>query len=718
MSIYSLPSLISFTLNFSLAVIVLIDGPRQTLNRWFSAFIFNFAIWNIAEVIILNSSSPATALLWGQILYRVIFLSPAFFVIIAYQFPRNYHPWAGRPAFYLAVFALPVLVLSISFPDFSFQLINLQGIENGTFFQMVFTQQPSFLMLLVVSISYIIWGVWVLVKKIPRIRVIRSRNQTKFFTVGMLIISISFILVQSLRPLDTGSFSRYFLTTVFTFLIAVFFFIAIVQFHMFRPRKLLSSSLSYTILSAIVLAIYFLLIQTVADSLMQYFKIDSLTFSGLLIFALVLFVQPFERKLRTLVDRQLNKDIHQYRENSLKLFRKLQVYAEPDSFFKNIETFLIQHFSVDSVATFCLDEEQSLYLPNAGASHTLTIPVTSYLIKTLEKRREVVEFYELDHHLLEPEIHTFFENSHCQIILPLIFDKHLLGLMALSRKKIRGEYSEDELEIFNIFARNIASALQRNNIIREMRDHYKEHFQLEKLAALGQLTAGIAHEIRNPLSTISTSAETLLQPNISPTDQEELKHFIIEEVNRLSHVLTDFLNLSRARPPELVRLDPQELIEYLQLNLLTDETGSIQLVFEVIPPATSFLGDPDLLKQILLNLGLNACAAIQERVNQDPEFTPDQGRIVCRFEVKRTVVQVSFQDNGIGIPKAYQEKILEPFFTTKETGTGLGLSIVQTLVEALGGTMAVTSQPGNTEFSLRFPAKLKATIKEPDKWNK
>ena len=712
MSVYSLPGLISFTLNFSLAVIVLIDGPRQALNRWFSAFIFSFSFWNMAEVIILNSSSQATALFWGQILYRIIFLSPAFFVIIAYQFPRNYHPWAGRPAFYLAVFALPVVVLSISFPAFSFQLINLRGIENGTFFQMVFTRQLSFIMLLLVSISYIIWGVWVLEKKISRIRVIRSRNQTKFFTVGMLIISISFILVQSLHPLDNSSFSRYFLATVFTFLIAVFFFIAIVQFHMFRPRKLLSSSLSYTILSAIVLAVYFLLIQTVADSLVQYFKIDSFTFSGLLIFALVLFVQPFERKLRTLVDHQLNKDIHQYRENSLKLFRKLQVYAEPESFFKSVETFLIQHFSVESVATFGLDEEQSLYLPNAGASYTLAIPVTSYLIKALEKRREVLEFYELDHHLLEPELHTFFESTHSQIILPLIFDKHLLGLMVLSRKRTRGEYSEDELEIFNIFARNIASALQRNNIIQEMRDHFKEHFQLEKLAALGQLTAGVAHEIRNPLSTISTSAETLLQPNISPADQEELKHFIIEEVDRLSHVLTDFLNLSRVRPPELIRIDPQELIEYLQLNLLADKSEAIQLAFEFIPVATSFLSDPDLLKQILLNLGINACAAIQERVNQDQEFTPDQGRIICRFEVKKTVVRISFQDNGIGIPEADQEKILEPFFTTKETGTGLGLSIVQTLVESLGGTIAVKSQPGKTEFSLSLPTKLKTTTKE------
>ena len=713
MSIYSLPGLIAFTVNFSLAVIVLIDNPRQSLNRWFAAFIFSFSLWNIAEVIILNSNIADRGLFWGQILYRIIFLAPALFVIIAYQFPLNYHRWAKRPTFYLAVFSLPVLILSLSFRAFSFQLVSLKGIDNATFFQIVFSPHLSFMFLLLFSLAYVSWGVLVLLQKARRIRTIRSRNQTRFFAIGMIIVSIGFILVQNLPPLESIRFLRYFLSTMYTFLVAIFFFISIVQFHLFKPRKLLNSSLSYTILSAVVLAVYFLLIKSVSDSLLRYFQIDSFTFSGLLIFALVLFVQPFEKKLRTLIDHQLNKDIHQYRKNSLELFRELQIYAEVETFFKNIEAFLIKNFSIESATAFCLDsEDQSMYIVPGDESGKPAISTNSYLVKALQQKRNAIEYYELDHHLLESGLHSFFEDGHTQIILPLIFDKKLLGLMVFSRKKFKGEYSEDELEIFNIFARNIASALQRDNIIRDMRNHYKEHFQLEKLAALGQLTAGIAHEIRNPLSTISTSAETLLQPNIGLEDQEELKHFIIEEVERLNHVLTDFLNLSRFRSPELIHVAPQDLIDYLQLNLQVGEPDEAALSFEVVPLEATFISDPNLLKQILLNLGVNAQAAIQLRVIQEDSFLASMGHITCHLEIKKTLTKIVFRDNGVGIPKDAQAKVLEPFFTTKESGTGLGLSIVQTLVESLGGTISLKSQPGKTEFHIQLPSKLKTEYKE------
>ncbi len=706
MNIYSLPGLISFTLNFSLAFIVLMNAPKSTLNRWFSAFIFSFALWNIAEVIILNSQAENTAMFWGQILYRIIFLSPAFFVIIAYHFPKNFHPWAARPLFYAAVFSLPVLILSLSFPDFQFRLVSLSQTKSIYYFQLSFAKNARFILLLLISFIYILWGNWILITKISKIRIIRSRNQTRFFTVGMIIVFFSYGIIQIVHPFMYGALSLYFLSTFITFLIAVFFFIAIVQFHMFRPKKYLSSGLSYTILSSFALAVYFLIIKSISDSLVQYFNIDSFTLSGLLIFSLVLVIRPFEKKLKNLFDRKLNKDIHQYRKKSLQLFKELQVYAEPQDFFKFVESFLIKHFYIDSVKSFYLSDEQDSFIEANEEENTPQISGSCYFVKELKRYKRVLEFYELDHHALDTALHSYLEKNRIQLILPLIFDNRLLGILLFSKKKFGLEYTEDEIEIFNIFASNIAGAFQRDNIIRQMRDHYKEHFQLEKLAALGQLTAGIAHEIRNPLSTISTSAETLLQPQISPEDQQELKQFIIEEVGRLNNILTDFLNLSRIRPPEFITLQAEELVEFLEMNLVFQEDEAISFEFKINPPKTSFISDPSLLKQILLNLGINAVAAIKKRIGQDPEFSIEKAKLECRFEITSKNIHLYFTDNGIGIPEEIRDNIFEPFFTTKDSGTGLGLSIVQHLTEAIGGKISVESKPGKTVFHLQFPKKI------------
>lgn len=706
MNIYSLPGLISFTLNFSLAFIVLMDGPKSTLNRWFSAYIFSFSLWNLAEVIILNSHAKVTAMFWGQILYRIIFFAPAFFVIIAYHFPKNFHPWAARPLFYTAVFSVPVLILCLSFPDFQFQLISLSQAKSIYYFQLSFVKNARFILLLLISLVYILWGNWVLFNKIFKIRTIRSRNQTKFFTVGMIIVFVSFIIIQVIHPFMHGALSIYFLSTFITFLIAVFFFIAIVQFHLFRPKKYLSSGLAYTILSSFALAVYFLLIKSISDSLVHYFNIDSFTLSGLLIFVLVLMIRPFEKKLNVLFDRKLNKDIHQYRKNSLKLFRELQVYAEPTDFFKYIETFLIKNFYIDSVKAFYLADDQSSFIEASGDVQIPEMPLECYLVNTLKKRKKVLEFYELDHRALDTALHSYLEKWHTRIILPLIFNDEFLGFLLFSRKKYGLAYTEDEIEIFNIFASNIAGSFQRDNIIRQMRDHYKEYFQLEKLAALGQLTAGIAHEIRNPLSTISTSAETLLNPQISPQNQQELKQFIVEEAGRLNNILTDFLNLSHIRPAEFIELQAEELAEFLEMNLVLQDTNELQLDFKINQPQTFFISDPSILKQILINLGINSIAAIKKRVAQDPEFSLGEAKLECRFDIKPNLVHIYFSDNGIGIPEENLDTIFEPFFTTKESGTGLGLSIVQNLTDALGGKILVKSQPGKTVFHIQLPKKL------------
>ncbi len=707
MNIYSLPAIISFTVNFSLAFIVLMDKPKKSLNRWFAAFIFNFSLWNIAEVVILNSGSRVEALIWAQLLYRLIFLAPAFFVIIAYHFPRNFHDWSTKPLFYIAVFSLPFLALSFSFPNFQIELIPLGTLQNIYYFRLSFRFSFPFFALMFISLAYMLWGTIVLIRKIPGLKTVRLKNQTRFFTVGMVIVFITFIAVNFLRPYLEQDIYGYFLSTLLTFLIAAFLFVAIVQFHLFKPSSFISRGLSYSILYSFVLAVYFLIIKGISDSLNHIFGINSYTFEGLTIFILILLIQPFIRRLERLFDRLIKKDMIQHRKSFLKLSREIQSYYPPHDFFEKIRTFLKQDFNLENVYIFALDPYEEKFIEISRDNHIPFIPRLCPFTEQMLKNKHLIEFYDIDHQKLDKDCHNFFESVHIRIILPLIFEDRLLAFLALPRKKYGIEFTEDELTILSIFSSEIATALLRNQMIEEMREHDRQHFQLEKLASLGQLTAGIAHEIRNPLNTISTSAETLMQQKVNSEDEAELKRFIIEEANRLNRVLSDFLNLSRIRPPQYIGVNLPALINRLQLSLENEQKeADFSFLSHIEPDCRRMMTDPDLLFQSLLNLGLNSIAAINDRCRKETSFECRHGRIEIFVSTLGNYHLIRFCDNGCGIPEEIQDSVFDPFFTTKPAGTGLGLAIVKQIIEALNGYLDFTSEPGKTCFRIRLPRRI------------
>jgi len=193
----------------------LLEKPRDVLHQWFAAFILGFAVWNLAEILILNSADMLPALLGAQILYRVIFLAPAFYVIISYLFPKNLSTFATNPLFYVAVFSLPVLALSLSFPDFQIELVALKKVPRIYHYHFTFNLKSAFLLLLFISISYIVWGSVVLVLKIRHLRTIRLKNQTRFFVFGMIFVFIGFIAILLLKAGLHNPASFYFLSTFF-----------------------------------------------------------------------------------------------------------------------------------------------------------------------------------------------------------------------------------------------------------------------------------------------------------------------------------------------------------------------------------------------------------------------------------------------------------------------------------------------------------------------
>lgn len=251
-------------------------------------------------------------------------------------------------------------------------------------------------------------------------------------------------------------------------------------------------------------------------------------------------------------------------------------------------------------------------------------------------------------------------------------------------------------------ARTIASQLHA------LEASQRHALQNEKLAAIGRLAAGIAHEVRNPLGVIRASASMVREHFTSSEEAYRACDFIREEIDRLNGLITSLLTFSR--PAEL-RLQPVAIDHVIDraLQLTSDELQrrDITLTRECIGTSPPVLADSDLVAQVVFGLLINAAEAIGRH-----------GAITVRTVGTSDAVDVEVIDTGPGVPPADVERVFEPFFTTKPTGTGLGLPMAARIVQAHGGAIEVVANTPSEEsergarFRIRLPIQGPAALQE------
>lgn len=246
--------------------------------------------------------------------------------------------------------------------------------------------------------------------------------------------------------------------------------------------------------------------------------------------------------------------------------------------------------------------------------------------------------------------------------------------------------------------RKLAETLAETN--RQLEQAQAEVRRSERLAALGQLTAGVAHEIRNPLGVIKGSAEMLAQKlSSSDTLASELAGYISSEVDRLNGIVSRFLDF--ARPTSMDRR-PTEIPPLLDraLKLVHDSHAGnrVEVKRQYAPDLPAARVDAELCEQVFTNLALNAYQAMGERGGtlQVSARPGNRG--------PKAGVEIDFEDSGPGVPAELQEQIFNPFFTTKKDGVGLGLPIVSKILDEHGGTLRLVSGPGEgARFRIFLP---------------
>lgn len=295
-----------------------------------------------------------------------------------------------------------------------------------------------------------------------------------------------------------------------------------------------------------------------------------------------------------------------------------------------------------------------------------------------------------------------------QIIVPLLVMNHVTGMVLLGRKTSGEGFTREELELLTTLLSQSALAFENALLYQEQKQRLKKMFRADRLATIGQIAAGAAHEIRNPLTSIRSTIQYFRKGETS-TDKVEMLGELMSEVDRIDAIIHGLLSFSKPVKPQKEQVELGTLIEQvLTLTASTARKNQVHIAFDSKDQAVLIKADPSQMKQVFINIVLNAIQGMQKggelTIKIDPVEQRDE-RGMNRF------FRIQFIDTGIGIPEEKLELIFDPFFTTKKDGTGLGLSICYGIIQQHGGDIEVKSvhkterkSPSGTTVSILMPA--------------
>jgi signal transduction histidine kinase len=231
-------------------------------------------------------------------------------------------------------------------------------------------------------------------------------------------------------------------------------------------------------------------------------------------------------------------------------------------------------------------------------------------------------------------------------------------------------------------------------------ENSRRHLRLQeraRLAALGQLAAGLAHEVKNPLGAIKGAAQLLNEGGMQEPNATEFLEIILEEVNRLDRVVGSMLDYARPSAGQPRTVDVNHIVERTLVVLSSSREHRTRFETHLDPSALTVRVDPEHLKQVLINLVKNAIQAMNGSGSVDITTRP-------RVSGARDYVEIAIADHGTGIEDHVRQNLFQPFFTTKTAGTGLGLAITERMVQSMAGRIEVASELGRgATFTVVLP---------------
>jgi two-component system, NtrC family, sensor kinase len=527
-----------------------------------------------------------------------------------------------------------------------------------------------------------------------------------------------YVIYSSLTGFFAGatSFFPFFTTYVPPFAAPVTYFYtfpityAVARYRLLGVDVVIKRSVIYAILLTLLLIPCFLIVivgQMLAFGSLNY----NFSLATLLLFIVVGFLFPKLRfKTEDALERALFQKRVDHRDTLIRSSKDMVSIIDLDDLCNRLVRTVSRAFEVTRSSLYLLDDTKATY--NIRSSTGIDETDSDYpplsrsdpLVQWLSSHYGGVVKEEQMVRDIPNAMHTADRMSElkAEVSLPIISKEKLIGILNLGHKAGKEIYSNEDLELLSTLTNQAAIAIENARLYQNLKQSQDTLRRADRLSSLGLLTAGLAHEIRNPLVAIRTFTQLLPERYEDAEFRNGFQSLALKEVDRICGLITDLLSFARPSRPNVAQEDMNTVIDGIARILDTQaKEKSVELIRDFAPNLPKVWIDREQMKQVFMNLIFNGIQAmnnggtitISTRI-----FTSDP------IEQSPSFVQVEVRDTGIGIPNEDLEHIFDPFFTSKDEGSGLGLSISHQIVQEHGGYVTVESKVGKgTSFLVNIP---------------
>ena len=694
MDINSVPALITASISLLLGGFVYLRGPKFSVNRTWALLSFFIALWSFSIVMIMNAPNERMGLWWARMIYFGAIPIPAVFLhfILSYVESIQRKKWMVVVAYlttglFLVLNCTDLLIKSVV----TQKVFKYFGVPGETYFLFVIAWFSLLSLCFVEMIRA--YNMSVMIKK----------NQIKYLILASVIGFGGG--ASTFLPAFNVVFPPY--GYYFVGIYAVIITYAIVKHRMMDINFVLKKGATYAYAS-FLLAIPLLALVLYAQK--NAFGTISFPFSVTILCAIFVasyFFPQVKVKAEKTIEQYIFKNKYDYKKTISNLSKAMVSILNINELCRKIITTTTEAMMVKTASIYALDEEEGFYKQYESMGITDDTLETLYpkddsLFKWIESHNEIFVREELERYTTDTEaleMSSRLKEMGSELCIPLITKQKLIGIINLGVKGDGEMYTHEDLDLLATLSNQATVALENARLYEDLSRAKVQMQRADRLASLGTLTAGLAHEIRNPLVAIKTFTQLLPERF---DDSEFRNHFLSVtsgEVDRISSLVTELLDFARPSQPKLNKEDLNQVVEKMLLLVDTEShKKNVQVVKDYYEFLPAVVFDQEQIKQVLLNILLNAVDA-----------TPEDGTIsVSTRPVTKNgsldYVQIVISDTGKGIAEEDLDKVFTPFYTTKHEGSGLGLAISYQIIQEHQGTIEVEStKHQGTTFRINLP---------------
>jgi len=471
---------------------------------------------------------------------------------------------------------------------------------------------------------------------------------------------------------------------------------AIVKHRLMDIEVVIKKSVIYSILIGLFTGIYIGSIFLFGEFIKNLTGDSYLILTILTIIIMAIGFQPLKNQLQDWIDRVFFRKKYNYQQTLKKLTTTVATIIDLKEVLQLTLNTLTATLQLKNSSALIYNKENKRFETKASInlsqeSTNLTISSNYALIKALKEKKEPLLLEELQYiqsQEQKPELEPVIlemQKMETSFTLPLFAKNNLIGILNLGTKRSGDTFSNEDIDLLTTLSHNLAIAVENGRLHHEILQTQKKLFQADKLKSLGTIAAGIAHEIKNPLTSIKGLSQ-LVKTSHFENDEEFFNQFddiVPRQLDRINYLVERLNQFSKPADMRRAITNINKLIEEA-LSLCENKCKKQEIeIIKELETLPTLSADPDQLHQVFTNLILNAIEAM-----------PEGGKLKIKsrlFEKFKIIVEIS--DTGMGIAADKLGQIFDPFYTTKPSGTGLGLSIVHQIIEEHNGTIEALSTP-------------------------